>query len=63
MNLPENGASMADAANTRENEGPCICDGCNLNPEKCGMNPVECQAAYEAGRADDAIKARKERDL
>ena len=58
-----NGASMADAANTRENEGPCICDGCNF--ADCCSHDAEaaCVRLAEEAMGDDAIKARKERDL
>lgn len=60
--IPPNGASMGDAANTREDEGPCICDGC-LNEIHCnGSIVAKCQDALEAEIADDAVKARKERD-
>jgi hypothetical protein len=61
--LPENGASMADAARTRENEGPCICDGCGFDPASCNLTEKFCEAnaaAYAEERQEDA---RKERDL
>lgn len=34
---------MSDAANTRENEGPCICDGCDNNPDECNCTPERCE--------------------
>lgn len=36
MKLPENGASMHDAANTREDERPDFCEPCIFNPDDCG---------------------------
>jgi hypothetical protein len=59
--IPPNGASMADAARTRENEGRCICDGCSISD--CHLTQEFCEAnavAYVEERAEDA---RKERDL
>jgi len=54
MILPENGASMADAANTRENELPDICEDCGEDPEKCGYSPEECEEIYAQQAAEVA---------
>jgi len=58
------GGDAAMSTDTRENEGPCICDGCEHNDtDACIGDPVECLAQMGEQAADDAIKARKERDL
>ena len=63
MTIPEIGASMADATRTRENEGPCICDGCGCDPDTCDARKEDCRESMEAEAGDLAVKARKERDL
>jgi len=60
--IPDIGASMHDAARTRENEEPCICDGCP-HQDDCVLSPSICEGLASERAADDAIKARKERDL
>jgi hypothetical protein len=55
--MPENGASMGDAARTRENENKCICDGCDNEPEECGMSMSDCDAIAEGNRVDAAYEA------
>ncbi len=61
--LPSNDASMADAANTRENEGPCICDTCPFT-DLCSHEAEDaCARASEDAMGDDAVKARKEREI
>lgn len=61
--IPPNGASMADAARTRENEGVCICDGCNFTDTCSHEAEAVCKRYSEEDVADWAVKARKERDL
>jgi hypothetical protein len=58
--IPPNGASMADAANTRENEGESCCDDCDKTPESCGQEWEDCQQEFEEAAADDDVKASKE---
>ncbi len=58
--MPENGASMADAARTRENEGGCICDPCGLNVETCGLDPNFCEKAASEQHGDDQREARRD---
>lgn len=41
------------AAHSRENEKPCICEDCELDPETCREDPGECeQAMYEEWAED-----------
>jgi hypothetical protein len=61
--MPDIGASMADAARTRENEGPCICDGCDNNPYECCMNEADCLNTMAEAAAEERDDARRERDL
>jgi len=51
---------MHDAANTREDEGPCICDSCDKNHHDCNCQPEVCERALCEDVADLAVKARKE---
>jgi hypothetical protein len=60
MNLPENGASMHDAANTRENERPDICEGCDNCPEECGMNAEDCEAQMAEAAAEERFEAMRD---
>lgn len=49
-------------AHSRENEDQCICDDCP-HQDDCVMSPGICEGLASERAADDAIKARKERDL
>jgi hypothetical protein len=60
MKLPENGASMHDAANTREDERPSFCEPCIFDPNNCGYTESECIRIEQEGIADDKVKAAKE---
>ena len=61
--LPSNDASMTDASSTREDEGPCICATCPFTDLCSHEAEAACVRASEEATGDDAIKARKERDL
>lgn len=61
MKLPENGASMHDAANTREDERPDFCEPCIFNPDDCGYTEQQCIEIEKCRRADNAVKDAKER--
>jgi hypothetical protein len=58
--MPENSASMADAARTRENEGACFCDDCNLNPEKCGSTIESCESELREQIGDQKFEERRD---
>jgi len=45
---------------TRENEGPCICDGCNLDPEKCGLTIPSCESMMREQIGDQKFEERRE---
>lgn len=60
MNLPENGASMADAANTREDDIPDICSECDMEPGSCGYDMNDCEHAIEESAAEDRFEARRD---
>jgi hypothetical protein len=59
MNLSD-AAEENRSANTRENEGPCFCDGCTEDSDICGFTPEECVKMHIEMIADDKVKARKE---
>lgn len=58
--LPDNGASMFDAANTRENERPDICDDCDNCPDECGYTSDECEAMAAQAAAEGAWEGARE---
>ena len=60
MNLPTIGASMGDAARTRENEKPDICSGCDNCPEECGYTPDECEAINAQAADEERYDAMRE---
>jgi hypothetical protein len=45
---------------TRENEKPCICDGCNSCPEECGYVPQDCEDSMREAAAEEAREARRD---
>jgi len=51
------GASMHDAARTRENEQGCCCDGCDEDPCTCGKSWLACEEALIEASADAAADA------
>jgi hypothetical protein len=48
------GASMGDAARTREDEGPCICDNCPLaDLQECNKTAAICEGELAEQAADE----------
>jgi hypothetical protein len=62
MNPPAISVSMADAANTRENEGPCICDDCPVREfGDCDGSKMATCLELEAEAAGEAqMEARRD---
>jgi len=58
--LPSIGASMHDAGRTRENEGLCICEGCDNCPEVCGENAEDCIGQMREAAAEAMFDAWRE---
>jgi len=58
--IPDNGASMHDAANTREDEKTSFCEGCDKDPETCGHTEKECIEAFEDCHDEAAMEAFKD---
>jgi len=58
--VPEISVSMHDAANTREDEQPDICDGCDQCPEDCGCIPDDCEVSMSEAAAEAAFEARRD---
>jgi len=61
MKVPENGASMHDAARTRENEGLCICDACQYTDACSHDAEAACNKALSEAMAEQ--KAEDAREL
>ena len=58
--LPDNGASMFDAARTRENDGGCCCEECDLDSDTCGKDLLECENELAAESAEAAWEGARE---
>jgi hypothetical protein len=48
------------AANSRENEGSCICDTCKADADTCGLDPNFCEKAAREQHGDDQCEARRD---
>jgi hypothetical protein len=44
----------------RENEGPCICEGCDNCPEECRENENDCRESMAAAAAEERREALRE---
>lgn len=62
MNPPSISVSMSDAANTRENEGPCICDNCPVREfDHCdGEKMAVCLEILAEEEAEEQREARRD---
>lgn len=58
--IPEIGASMHDAANTREDELPDICQECEMEPGTCGYDMEDCERSAEEAAAEESWEARRD---
>lgn len=58
--VPEISVSMHDAANTREDEQPGICEDCGEDPERCGYSPEECAEIMAQAAAAAEFEARRD---
>jgi len=60
MNPPAISVSMHDAANTREDEKPDICEECDNCPEECRMNAEDCEEAMAQAAAEERFEAMRD---
>ena len=60
MRTPAISVSMHDAANTRENEGPCICDSCDGAPDTCGESIDFCIESVASMAGEAQMEARRD---
>jgi hypothetical protein len=60
MNPPAISVSMHDAANTREDEKPDICEECDNCPEECRMNAEDCEETMAQAAAEERFEAMRD---